>query len=62
MLEKKGSLRSIDIRNNKLKYLPEYLCELPILWKLRVDFNHLESLPENIGKLQKLEVLTASHN
>lgn len=62
MLEKGSSLRTIDIRNNKLRKLPEYLCDLPILWKLRVDFNLLESLPENIGRLQKLEVLTASQN
>ena len=32
------------------------------LSKLRVDFNLLESLPLELGRLEKLEVLTASNN
>jgi Leucine-rich repeat (LRR) protein len=55
-------LRTVDLRNNLIKYLPEAICELSLLWKLRVDYNLLEGLPENVGKLQKLEILTASNN
>ena len=55
-------LRVIDIRNNLLKELPESVCNLPVLWKLRVDYNLLDGLPDNFGKLEKLEVLTASNN
>jgi len=45
-----------------IKELPECLCNLNVLWKLRLDYNLLEELPETIGKLEKLEVLTASNN
>lgn len=55
-------LRIIDIRNNMIKELPESICNLSLLWKIRVDYNILEKLPENIGSLEKLEVLTASNN
>ena len=55
-------LRTVDIRNNLIKELPDAICELNILWKLRVDFNILEKLPCKIGNLERLEVLTASNN
>lgn len=35
---------------------------MSLLWKLRVDYNLLEHLPPNIGKLERLEALTASCN
>lgn len=38
------------------------MCNLSILWKLRIDNNLIEHLPLNIGYLEKLEVLTASNN
>jgi Leucine-rich repeat (LRR) protein len=60
MLEKGHHLRSIDLRNNQIKNLPDAIGFLPILWKLRVDYNLLTGLPETIGHLTKLEVLTAS--
>lgn len=34
-------LRCVDLRNNQLKYLPNSICDLNILWKLRLDFNLL---------------------
>jgi Leucine-rich repeat (LRR) protein len=45
-----------------IKELPESLCSLAVLWKIRIDYNLLEALPDNIGRLEKLEVLTASNN
>ena len=55
-------LRSVDLRNNMIAFLPSGLCDLSILWKLRLDFNLLTELPSNIGNLQRLEVFTASNN
>lgn len=55
-------LRVVDVRNNQIKELPHSICELNILWKLRVDYNLLSELPNNIDKLERLEVLTASNN
>jgi Leucine-rich repeat (LRR) protein len=52
----------VDLRNNLIKELPESLCSLAVLWKIRIDYNLLEALPDNIGRLEKLEVLTASNN
>ena len=55
-------LRTVDLRNNQIKVLPAALCQLSILWKLRVDYNLLSELPSEIGRLEKMEVLTASSN
>jgi Leucine-rich repeat (LRR) protein len=45
-----------------IKELPNAICDLSILWKLRVDCNLLEHLPPYLGKLERLEALTASNN
>ena len=55
-------MRIIDIRNNNISSLPDSICDLNILWKLRADFNQLSELPFNIGRLSRLEVLTLSNN
>jgi leucine-rich repeat protein SHOC2 len=55
-------LRAIDIRNNQIKKLPDSICALSILWKLRVDFNLLEDLPRDLGNLERLEIFSASNN
>ena len=53
-------IRSIDLRNNRIMRIPEKICELPNLWKIRLDYNYLTELPLKIGFLPKLEYLSAS--
>lgn len=53
-------LRSVDLRNNKLTHLPKEICNLPSLWKLRVDYNYLQELPSQLGYLPHLQFLSAS--
>lgn len=55
------SLQYLDIRNNQLIFLPKELCFLP-LKVLLVSNNRLNSLPEEIGRLETLTELEASHN
>jgi Leucine-rich repeat (LRR) protein len=38
-------LRTIDLRNNQIKELPSSICDLKLLWKLRIDNNLIEELP-----------------
>ncbi|CDW80864.1 leucine rich repeat family protein [Stylonychia lemnae] len=55
-------IRQIDVRNNRLCAIPDSICDLPHLWKIRLDYNYLLELPENIGYLPKLEYFSASQN
>ena len=56
------NLRSIDVRNNKLCSIPEQLFDLINLWKLQLDNNLLEKLPDCFDKLKTLKILTVSNN
>ncbi len=42
-------LRMIDLRNNRLEKIPDSISELPNLQKIRLDYNYIENLPDNIG-------------
>ena len=53
-------LRSVDLRNNRITKIPDNICELPNLWKLRLDYNYLTELPHGIGNLASLEYFTVS--
>lgn len=56
------SLKLLDLRNNKLVYLPSTFCNLKNLVHLKVDGNELCLLPRGIGRLVKLRFLSASCN
>eukprot|EP00347_Sterkiella_histriomuscorum_P006112 403354021 len=55
-------IRSVDVRNNRLVKIPDSICDLPHLWKIRMDYNYITELPINIGLISKLEYLSASQN
>jgi len=55
-------IRAVDVRNNRLTAIPDSICDLPHLWKIRIDYNYLRELPKNIGFLPKLEYFSASQN
>jgi len=55
-----ASLKLLDLRNNKLGYLPSTFCSLENLVHLKVDGNELRLLPRRIGSLTKLRFLSAS--
>ena len=51
------------LSNNSLQFIPESVCELPLLSQFGVNGNNLSSIPENIGRLKKTLVnLGASGN
>jgi len=39
LLQKNQFIRSVDLRNNMIRAIPEQISELSILWKLRLDYN-----------------------
>lgn len=42
-------IRTIDLRNNRLIKIPDSICDLPNLWRIRLDYNYITKLPENLG-------------
>ena len=56
------SLTHLDLRNNKLKTLPEEVGSCTALVELHLDWNELTVLPEALATCTKLELLTVSHN
>ncbi|TCD62485.1 hypothetical protein EIP91_006806 [Steccherinum ochraceum] len=57
-----GSLKTVDLHNNKLTVLPDALADLMSLAVLDVSHNELESLPENLWILPSLSILNVSYN
>lgn len=55
-------LEHLDLRNNKLKTVPEELGECAELRELFLSSNELTTLPDNIGGLLHLEVLHVQKN
>ena len=47
---------------NKLESVPDQICNMTWLKRLTLDNNHLKKLPENIGKMQGLDVLWIGMN
>ena len=44
-------LKSVDLRNNRLFRIPDTICDLPNISKIRLDYNYIEKFPGNIGSL-----------
>ncbi|KAI0081021.1 hypothetical protein K474DRAFT_1636658 [Panus rudis PR-1116 ss-1] len=57
-----GSLKTIDLHNNKLTALPETFADLTALTILDLSHNNLTSLPTNFWALPALTTLNLSHN
>lgn len=47
-------LKLLDLNSNNLTYIPASLCNLASLQVLTINNNKLVSLPEEIGRLDKL--------
>jgi len=60
--KKNITVRTLDLRFNKLTTLPESIGLLQHLKVLSLENNHLTTLPESIGQLQGLEWLSLAHN
>lgn len=56
------NLQKLSIHLNKLKALPNSICEMKSLRILDAHFNSIHGLPHAIGRLTKLEVLNLSSN
>lgn len=52
--ESKSNLTHLDLRNNRLKRLPDSICDLILMREIRLDYNFLQSLPYGLDKLQHL--------
>ncbi|KAF7793723.1 hypothetical protein EIP86_004839 [Pleurotus ostreatoroseus] len=57
-----GSLKNIDLHNNKLTFLPDSFADLASLASLDLSHNELVSLPANLFALPNLTNLNLSHN
>ena len=62
LINRNPSLKSIDLRNNKIEILPDEVGSLANLNKLCVDNNFLKELPNSISKLKHLKILSAGNN
>ncbi len=56
------SLRSLDLRNNKLETLPDWMSKLTNLSSLDVGYNGLKTLPDWMSKLTNLSSLSVAGN
>ena len=56
------SIRIISASWNKLKHLPDSLCNLRTLLQLIISNNEISALPDHIGDLCALEIFDASVN
>jgi len=57
-----GTLRTLNISDNKLSTFPPYLSGFTQLKILNMCNNHISSLPADFGSLQKLETFLAANN
>ncbi|KAJ8965462.1 hypothetical protein NQ314_004107 [Rhamnusium bicolor] len=57
-----GSLRTLDISDNKFVVLPNEISRFMQLRHLNLSKNKLAKIPDCIGALTKLEIFNASHN
>ncbi|XP_065584711.1 leucine-rich repeat-containing protein 57-like [Artemia franciscana] len=56
------SLRNLDLSNNKLALLPDYLSHFSSLKLLKLEHNRLSTLPVGIGDISKLETISLQDN
>lgn len=57
-----SQIKSLNLQDNDLVYLPENIASLLQLENLELDHNGLMSLPESIGNLGNLQYLRADNN
>ncbi|KAI0749234.1 hypothetical protein C8Q80DRAFT_1352809 [Daedaleopsis nitida] len=57
-----GSLKTVDLHNNKLASLPDAFADLTALTSVDLSHNKLSSLPVNFWALPHLTSLNLSHN
>ncbi|KAI0649550.1 hypothetical protein C8Q79DRAFT_951122 [Trametes meyenii] len=57
-----GSLKTVDLHNNKLTALPDSFADLTALTAVDLSHNELTSLPTNFWALPNLTSLNLSHN
>ncbi|KAI0761005.1 hypothetical protein BD413DRAFT_648292 [Trametes elegans] len=57
-----GSLKTVDLHNNKLTALPDSFADLTALITVDLSHNQLTSLPTNFWALPNLTTLNLSHN
>lgn len=57
-----NTLKTLDLRSNEMKHLPNQIVKLHNLVNLHVDNNDLKLLPPGIGNLKKLQSFTAANN
>ncbi|KAI9570616.1 hypothetical protein HD554DRAFT_366347 [Boletus coccyginus] len=57
-----GSLKSVDLHQNKIRALPGTFADLTALTTLDLSHNSLTSIPINIFALPTLSILNLSHN
>ena len=55
-------LRTLDVRGNRLRAIPDAIDRLRALEQLNMDDNELETLPASLGRLTRLRRVTASGN
>ncbi|KAI0706998.1 hypothetical protein C8Q76DRAFT_816931 [Earliella scabrosa] len=57
-----GSLKTVDLHNNKIAALPDTFADLTALTTVDLSHNQLTSLPANFWALPHLTTLNLSHN
>lgn len=57
-----GSLKTVDLHQNKIVLLPDTFADLTALTTLDLSHNSLTALPSNIFTLPNLTVMNLSHN
>ncbi|TBU44318.1 hypothetical protein BD309DRAFT_958705 [Dichomitus squalens] len=57
-----GSLKTVDLHNNKLTFLPDSFADLMSLTHVDLSHNQLTALPTNFWALPHLATLNLSHN
>ncbi|CCM00125.1 uncharacterized protein FIBRA_02152 [Fibroporia radiculosa] len=57
-----GSLKNVDLHNNRLSTLPDSFADLTSLTNLDLSHNSFTSLPANLFALPNLTTLNLSHN
>lgn len=62
LLRHRDSIQFLDLSNNQLKELPEWISELSNLEILFSSFNHLITLPQSLSKLSGLSMIGARGN
>jgi Leucine-rich repeat (LRR) protein len=55
-------LLELDLSSNKLRRLPDAICNMPNLVRMVLDSNFLEGLPQGLGALKSLTWLSCCNN